>query len=110
LEKGLRLVGSLGKKIGGFILEKSGVLPPARTAPPEEPESDVFMDINLPRDVAEKGGNITVKLPHLDSLKTVEVKIPAGVREGVKIRLKGMGHVSSNDGKRGDLYLRVKLT
>lgn len=110
IKKGLHFLGSLGKKIGGFLLEKSGILPPARpSSPPQEPEADMVMDIRLPQDIAEKGGSITVKLSHFENPKTVEVKIPAGVREGVKIRLKGMGRPNPIKGQQGDLYLRVRF-
>jgi len=35
------------------------------------------------------------------------VKIPAGVKSGAKIRLKGMGTIDNN--KSGDLYLHIKI-
>ncbi len=41
--------------------------------------------------------------------KTLEVKIPAGVREGSRIRIAGQGGPGSNGGPPGDLYLRVHL-
>jgi curved DNA-binding protein len=39
--------------------------------------------------------------------KTLEVKIPVGVRPGAKIRVAGEGGQSSNNGMAGDLYLKV---
>lgn len=41
--------------------------------------------------------------------KTLEVKIPPGVQEGSKIRLRGQGGEGLAGGDRGDLYLQVKL-
>ncbi|WP_320175942.1 DnaJ C-terminal domain-containing protein [Maridesulfovibrio sp.] len=41
--------------------------------------------------------------------KTLDVKIPAGIKEGQKIRLSGQGSPGPNDGPRGDLYLKIKL-
>ncbi len=41
--------------------------------------------------------------------RTLDVKIPAGVREGSRIRLKGQGGGGSSGGTKGDLYLKVKL-
>lgn len=39
--------------------------------------------------------------------KTLKVKIPPGVLEDSRIRLKGQGGEGSSDGVRGDLYLKV---
>ncbi|MGB2925819.1 MAG: DnaJ C-terminal domain-containing protein [Limnothrix sp.] len=41
--------------------------------------------------------------------ETINVKIPAGVTTGKKIRVKGKGSPSAVSGKRGDLYLIVNL-
>lgn len=38
---------------------------------------------------------------------TLRVKIPAGIREGQRIRLPGQGGPGSGDGEKGDLYLEV---
>ena len=40
---------------------------------------------------------------------TYQVKIPAGVREGQRIRLAGQGGAGQGGGTPGDLYLRVRL-
>lgn len=41
--------------------------------------------------------------------KTLTVKIPAGVADGSRIRLKGQGGEGLNGGARGDLYLKVHI-
>ena len=41
--------------------------------------------------------------------KDLEVKIPAGVDTGVRIRLSGKGDAGSNGGENGDLYLEFKV-
>jgi molecular chaperone DnaJ len=41
--------------------------------------------------------------------KLVEVKIPAGINEGHKIRVAGEGNAGENGGPRGDVYLAVHL-
>jgi curved DNA-binding protein len=41
--------------------------------------------------------------------KTIEVNIPAGVRNGTVIRLSGLGNPGSGKAPAGDLYLKVRL-
>ena len=41
--------------------------------------------------------------------KTLDVKIPAGLRDGIKIRLSGQGGEGSGGGEQGDLVLTVKI-
>jgi curved DNA-binding protein len=39
----------------------------------------------------------------------VQVKIPAGVRSGSRLRLKGKGNLQPGTGRRGDLYLNLDV-
>ncbi len=45
----------------------------------------------------------------LPDTRTLEVKIPPGIQEGSRIRLKGQGGEGLGGGPRGDLYLKVRL-
>ncbi len=45
----------------------------------------------------------------LQKTKTIEVKIPKGVKHGTKIKLSGQGGLDPGTGRRGSLYLNVKL-
>ncbi len=42
-------------------------------------------------------------------MKTFEVKIPAGIRNGEKIRLVGQGKPGENGGKAGDLLIKINI-
>lgn len=42
-------------------------------------------------------------------MKTFNIKIPAGIRNGEKIRLLGQGKQGENGGKSGDLFIRVNI-
>ncbi|MCC7288229.1 MAG: molecular chaperone DnaJ [Burkholderiaceae bacterium] len=41
--------------------------------------------------------------------KTLEVKIPAGINEGMRIRSVGNGEPGSNGGPAGDLYIEIRI-
>jgi curved DNA-binding protein len=57
------------------------------------------------------GSTRQVSLRRSDSEKveTYQVKIPRGVHEGQRIRLAGQGEPGASGGKKGDLFLRVRL-
>ncbi len=42
-------------------------------------------------------------------LRRLEVMIPAGVRDGNKIKIAGEGKVGKNGGENGDLFLKIKI-
>jgi curved DNA-binding protein len=44
-----------------------------------------------------------------DKVEQYQVKIPRGVREGQRIRLRGQGEAGARGGTSGDLFLRVRL-
>ncbi|RMX02891.1 molecular chaperone DnaJ [Allofranklinella schreckenbergeri] len=45
----------------------------------------------------------------LKSQKTLEIKIPAGIDDGMRIRSSGNGEPGSNGGPPGDLYIEVRV-
>jgi len=60
--------------------------------------------------------SISLRTPELDQTghvvtkdRTLNVKIPKGVRQGQKIRLSGQGSLGQGDGQAGDLYLEIEF-
>lgn len=42
-------------------------------------------------------------------MKTFTIKVPAGIRNGEKIRLLGQGKTGINGGNNGDLFIKIKI-
>lgn len=76
---------------------------PAATA-----EADVVYPLRLTRLEAEHGARKRVSLQRADGREEVLVRIPAGVRSGTKLRLRGKGR-RLPDGRAGDAYLVVEV-
>jgi len=70
--------------------------------------ADVEDEIQLSLEEVAKGTTRQLQITDGRSTRKVEVKIPAGVREGSRVRVAGEG-AGGPSGRRGDLYLRVRL-
>src|SRR5438093_52648 len=73
--------------------------------------ADVEADIMVTLEEALHGSTRTVSLRRAGSNKVenYQGKIPRGVHEGQRIRLRGQGEAGVRGGKSGDLFLRVRL-
>jgi curved DNA-binding protein len=70
---------------------------------------DVEGDIMVTLEEAARGSIRSVSVKHGSRTETHQVKIPAGVTEGQRLRIAGRGEQGSGGGAAGDLYLRVRL-
>ena len=72
---------------------------------------DVEATIQLTLEEAYHGGAKNISLQGSDgSVRNLEVKVPAGVKNGARIRLAGQGEPGTGQGaKTGDLFLHVAL-
>lgn len=68
---------------------------------------DVEAELPLTLQEALKGGKRQVTLQMPTGPKTLEINVPAGVKDGAKLRLSGQGDPSSSGGAPGDLFLRI---
>jgi len=71
--------------------------------------TDVEDEIKIPSEVASAGGKVNYHYAKPDNPRDLIIKIPPGIREGQKIKLKGMGKDGRHGGEYGDLYLKVKV-
>jgi curved DNA-binding protein len=70
---------------------------------------DVEGDIMVTLEEAARGSIRSVTVRHGSRNETHQVKIPAGVTEGQRLRIAGRGEHGSGGGSAGDLYLRVRM-
>lgn len=121
---------SAGQNFGGFDFRQAanqGQTRQRRNAQPKSEDLDITKNLNVTAKEIFDGKPITVtftdmeKCPYcggggycshcggigiLSTPKTVKVKLPKGVSEGKKVRLKGEGKANEY-GQKGDLYLVV---
>jgi DnaJ-class molecular chaperone len=70
---------------------------------------DVEHPFELDLEDAMRGSVQRLQLRHDGHARTVEVRIPAGVTEGSRVRVAGEGGRGTGSGPSGDLFLRVQL-
>jgi curved DNA-binding protein len=71
---------------------------------------DVEGEVEIPLAEAFRGTERSLEVRRTDgSIKKLDVKIPAGVRDGQRIRLTGQGAPGHAGGTPGDMFLRVRV-
>jgi curved DNA-binding protein len=70
---------------------------------------DVEQEIELGLEDAYHGTTRRLSIKHDGHARTVDVRIPAGVVDGSRVRVAGEGEVGSGGAQSGDLYLRIRL-
>ena len=71
---------------------------------------DIDQEITVPFATAVLGGTHQVSFQRRSGkVETIDVKIPAGIESGKKIRLRGQGQNGIDGGPRGDLLITVKV-
>jgi len=90
-----------GARLGQYLLKRLlGIREPQRG-------QDLVEMLHLDASIARDGGKIHYH--HWRRGRELVVTIPSGIREGQKIRLRGMGLEGKEGGEAGDLYLEVKI-
>ena len=92
--------GVLGRFIKYLLKKTLGAREPERG---KDLEDTIYLNPGQAREGA-KG-----KYLHRKRSKELIITVPPGMKEGQKIRLKGMGTPGTNGGEPGDLYLKVKI-
>ena len=92
-----------------FGINKVEKVKRAKTKVPAKGENvETQIDVGIKQ--AFYGTNKKISLRTIDGkMTTFDVKIPAGIRNGEKIRLIGQGKQGINGGKNGDLFIKVNI-
>jgi DnaJ-class molecular chaperone len=70
---------------------------------------DVEQEIELTLEEAFQGVTRRFAIKHDGHARTVDVRIPAGVSDGSRVRVSGEGEHGAGGASSGDLYLRIRL-
>ena len=70
---------------------------------------DVEQEIELELEDAYRGATRRLSIKHDGHARTVDVRIPAGVGDGSRVRVAGEGEHGAGGAQSGDLYLRIRL-
>jgi curved DNA-binding protein len=70
---------------------------------------DVEHELELGLEDAYHGTTRRLAMSHDGQARTVDVRIPAGVTDGSRVRVSGEGEHGAAGGRSGDLYLRIRL-
>ncbi len=70
---------------------------------------DIEAAITIPFEIVSAGGKVRYHYAMKDNPRDLTITIPPGIKEGQKIRLKGMGTAGKFGAESGDLYLKAKL-
>ncbi|HEX3034350.1 MAG TPA: DnaJ domain-containing protein [Thermodesulfobacteriota bacterium] len=102
LEQSPFLAGILGK-IAGYALKKiTGIEIP-------EKGKDIHDVVYITPQQAKLGDEISYHYRNDGKSKDLAVKIPPRIKDGQKLRLRGLGTSGKGGGSPGDLYLKVKV-
>ena len=70
---------------------------------------DLEQDVHLTLDEAYQGSTRRISIKFDGHARSVDVRIPAGVKDGARVRVAGEGQPGAGGGHAGDLYLNVKI-
>jgi curved DNA-binding protein len=94
---------------GGGGPREAGRTRTSSRAPRTQKGQDIEHAVELTLEEAYHGATRRVSIKEGGHARSVDVRIPVGVKDGSRVRAAGEGAAGANGGSAGDLYLRVQL-
>ena len=93
--KGLGMFQRMAAKRLGIVLPEKG--------------RDLSDSLAITPEEASSGGKIKYVLNQPGKSREILITVPAGISEGQKIRLRGLGEEGKHGGEAGDLFLKIRI-
>jgi len=87
---------------------RGGPRPGARGRPTPQRGEDVEHPLTLSFEQAARGVSLPLQIDRGGQIQTIEVKIPPGVKDGSRVRIRGQGQ--QTNGEPGDLYILTHVS
>jgi DnaJ-class molecular chaperone len=94
--KGLGIFQKMAAKRLGIVLPEKG--------------RDFNASLTVTPDEAAAGGKVKYTVYQGGKPREILITVPSGIREGQKIKLRGLGEEGKNGGEAGDLFLKVRIS
>ena len=102
------MFGGAGGGFGGFRTQGAG--PRTHQRRPAPKGKDLHLGLRVSLHDVHVGATKMISVPRGDGFRSIEVKVPKGVKSGAKLRLQGQGLPSPMQGGRaGDLFVSIQV-